>query len=427
MDIQKSRELFKEAEKYLVGGVNSPVRAFKSVEAEPLFISKGKGSRIWDIDGNSYIDYVLSWGPLILGHSNDKIINAIKEISNYGTSFGAPTEIEVKMAKAVIEAVPSIEMVRFVNSGTEATMSAIRLARGYTGRKKIVKFEGCYHGHVDSLLVSAGSGVATFGIPGTPGIPEELANLTIVLPYNDIEKVEEVFKKYGDEIACVIIEPVAGNMGVIAPSKEFHQRLREITREYGALLIWDEVMTGFRLAYGGAQELYGIEPDLTTLGKVIGGGLPVGAYGGKREIMENIAPVGQVYQAGTLSGNPLAMMAGLKQLEILKETNPYSELDEKGKFLEDGINFLIDKYGIKGRVNRVGSMITLFFTDKEVKNFSDAKSSDLKMFAKFFRELLNRGIYLPASQFEAWFLSTAHSKSDLEETLNKIEDVFKIL
>ncbi|RUM62297.1 MAG: glutamate-1-semialdehyde-2,1-aminomutase [Persephonella sp.] len=427
MDIQKSRELFKEAEKYLVGGVNSPVRAFKSVEAEPLFISKGKGSRIWDIDGNSYIDYVLSWGPLILGHSNDKIINAIKEISNYGTSFGAPTEIEVKMAKAVIEAVPSIEMVRFVNSGTEATMSAIRLARGYTGRKKIVKFEGCYHGHVDSLLVSAGSGVATFGIPGTPGIPEELANLTIVLPYNDIEKVEEVFKKYGDEIACVIIEPVAGNMGVIAPSKEFHQRLREITREYGALLIWDEVMTGFRLAYGGAQELYGIEPDLTTLGKVIGGGLPVGAYGGKRELMENIAPVGQVYQAGTLSGNPLAMMAGLKQLEILKETNPYSELDEKGKFLEDGINFLIDKYGIKGRVNRVGSMITLFFTDKEVKNFSDAKSSDLKMFAKFFRELLNRGIYLPASQFEAWFLSTAHSKSDLEETLNKIEDVFKIL
>ena len=427
MNIQKSRELFKEAEKYLVGGVNSPVRAFKSVEAEPLFISKGKGSRIWDIDGNSYIDYVLSWGPLILGHSNDKIINAIKEISNYGTSFGAPTEIEVKMAKAVIEAVPSIEMVRFVNSGTEATMSAIRLARGYTGRKKIVKFEGCYHGHVDSLLVSAGSGVATFGIPGTPGIPEELANLTIVLPYNDIEKVEEVFKKYGDEIACVIIEPVAGNMGVIAPSKEFHQRLREITREYGALLIWDEVMTGFRLAYGGAQELYEIEPDLTTLGKVIGGGLPVGAYGGKREIMENIAPVGQVYQAGTLSGNPLAMMAGLKQLEILKETNPYSELDEKGKFLEDGINFLIDKYGIKGRVNRVGSMITLFFTDKEVKNFSDAKSSDLKLFAKFFRELLNRGIYLPASQFEAWFLSTAHSKSDLEETLNKIEDVFKIL
>ncbi len=427
MDIQKSRELFKEAEKYLVGGVNSPVRAFKSVEAEPLFISKGKGSRIWDIDGNSYIDYVLSWGPLILGHSNDKIINTIKEISNYGTSFGAPTEIEVKMAKAVVDAVPSIEMVRFVNSGTEATMSAIRLARGYTGRKKIVKFEGCYHGHVDSLLVSAGSGVATFGIPGTPGIPEELANLTIVLPYNDIEKVEEAFKKYGDEIACVIIEPVAGNMGVIAPSKEFHQRLREITREYGALLIWDEVMTGFRLAYGGAQELYGIEPDLTTLGKVIGGGLPVGAYGGKREIMENIAPVGQIYQAGTLSGNPLAMMAGLKQLEILKEANPYSELDEKGKFLEDGINFLIDKYGVKGRVNRVGSMITLFFTDKEVKNFSDAKTSDLKLFAKFFRELLNRGIYLPASQFEAWFLSTAHSKSDLEETLNKIEDVFKIL
>ena len=427
MEIQKSRELFKEAQKYLVGGVNSPVRAFKSVEAEPIFIAKGKGSRIWDVDGNSYIDYVLSWGPLILGHSNDKIINAIKEISNYGTSFGAPTEIEVKMAKAVVEAVPSVEMVRFVNSGTEATMSAIRLARGYTGRKKIIKFEGCYHGHVDSLLVSAGSGVATFGIPGTPGIPEELANLTIVLPYNDIEKVEEAFDKYGDEIAAVIIEPVAGNMGVIAPTKEFHQKLRDITKEYGALLIWDEVMTGFRLAYGGAQELYGIEPDLTTLGKVIGGGLPVGAYGGKKEIMENIAPVGQVYQAGTLSGNPLAMAAGLKQLEILKETDPYNELDEKGKILEDGINFLINKYGIKGKINRVGSMITLFFTDKEVKNFNDAKSSDLKMFAKFFRELLGRGVYLPASQFEAWFLSTAHSKSDLEETLNKIEDVFKIL
>ena len=427
MEIQKSRDLFKEAQNYLVGGVNSPVRAFKSVEAEPIFIAKGKGSRIWDVDGNSYIDYVLSWGPLILGHANDKIINAIKEISNYGTSFGAPTKIEVEMAKAVVEAVQSIEMVRFVNSGTEATMSAIRLARGYTGRKKIVKFEGCYHGHVDSLLVSAGSGVATFGIPGTPGIPEELANLIIVLPYNDIEKVEETFERYGNDIAGVIIEPVAGNMGVIAPTKEFHQRLREITKEYGALLIWDEVMTGFRLAYGGAQELYGIEPDLTTLGKVIGGGLPVGAYGGKREIMENIAPIGQVYQAGTLSGNPLAMMAGLKQLEILKSTNPYGELDEKGKYLEDGINFLIEKYNIKGKVNRVGSMITLFFTDKDVKNFADAKSSDLKLFAKFFRQLLEKGVYLPASQFEAWFLSTAHSKSDLEETLNKIEDVFKIL
>ncbi|RUM61479.1 MAG: glutamate-1-semialdehyde-2,1-aminomutase [Persephonella sp.] len=427
MKVDKSRKLFEEAQKYLVGGVNSPVRAFKSVNAEPLFIDRGKGSRIWDVDGNSYIDYVLSWGPLILGHANDQIINGIKEISNYGTSFGAPTEIEVEMAKAVVKAVPSIEMVRFVNSGTEATMSAIRLARGFTGKKKIVKFDGCYHGHVDSLLVSAGSGVATFGIPGTPGIPEEIAELTIVLPYNDIEKVEETFKKYGNDIAGVIIEPVAGNMGVIAPSKEFHQRLREITKEYGALLIWDEVMTGFRLAYGGAQELYGIEPDLTTLGKVIGGGLPVGAYGGKREIMEKVAPVGPVYQAGTLSGNPLAMVAGLKQLEILKETNPYDDLDRKGKELEDGINFLIEKYGIKGRVNRVGSMITLFFTDREVKNFTDAKSSDLEMFAKFFRELLKRGIYLPASQFEAWFLSTAHSKEDIGETLNKIEDVFKII
>ena len=427
MKFEKSKELFEKAQKYLVGGVNSPVRAFKSVGATPVFIKKGKGSRIWDEDDNVYIDYVLSWGPLILGHAHDQIINGIKEVANYGTSFGAPTKLEIDMAEMVVEAVPSIEMVRFVNSGTEATMSAIRLARGYTGRKKIIKFEGCYHGHVDSLLVSAGSGVATFGIPGTPGIPEELANLTIVLPYNDIEAVEEAFKKHGDEIAGVIIEPVAGNMGVIAPSKEYHQRLREITKEYGALLIWDEVMTGFRLAYGGAQELYGIEPDLTTLGKVIGGGLPVGAYGGKREIMEHIAPVGDVYQAGTLSGNPLAMIAGLKQLQILKETNPYPELDKKGQILEDGLNELINKYNLKATVNRVGSMITLFFTDKEVKNFADAKSSDLERFAKFFRCMLENGVYLPASQFEAWFLSTAHSENDLQETLNKIEDCLKNL
>jgi len=425
MGFEKSIKLFDEAQKYLVGGVNSPVRAFKSVGTTPVFIKKGKGSRIWDVDDNVYIDYVLSWGPLILGHAHDQIINAIKEISNYGTSFGAPTELEVEMAKAVIDAVPSIEMVRFVNSGTEATMSAIRLARGYTKRKKIVKFEGCYHGHVDSLLVSAGSGVATFGIPGTPGIPEELANLTIVLPYNDIEALEETFKKFGDDIAGVIIEPVAGNMGVIAPSKEYHVRLREITKEYGALLIWDEVMTGFRLAYGGAQELYGIEPDLTTLGKVIGGGLPVGAYGGKREIMEHVAPVGDVYQAGTLSGNPLAMVGGLRQLQILKETNPYEELDRKGKLLEDGINQLIQKYGVNGKVNRVGSMITLFFTDREVKNFNDAKNSDLEKFAKFFRCMLNKGVYLPASQFEAWFLSTAHSENDIDETLNKVEECLK--
>jgi glutamate-1-semialdehyde 2,1-aminomutase len=427
MKLDKSKKLFEEAQKYLVGGVNSPVRAFKSVGMEPVFIKKGKGSRVWDVDDNEYIDYVLSWGPLILGHANDQIINAIKEVSNYGTSFGAPTELEIEMAKAVIDAVPSIEMVRFVNSGTEATMSAIRLARGYTGRKKIIKFDGCYHGHGDSLLVSAGSGVATLGIPGTPGIPEELAQLTIVLPYNNIEAVEEAFKKHGDDIACVIIEPVAGNMGVVAPSKEYHQRLREITREYGALLIWDEVMTGFRLALGGAQELYGIDPDLTTLGKVIGGGLPVGAYGGKREIMEHVAPVGPVYQAGTLSGNPLAMAGGLRQLQILKEKNPYPELDEKGKKLEEGFRFLIEKYGIKATVNRVGSMITVFFTDKQVVDFETAKSSDLETFSKFFRDMLERGIYLAPSQFEASFLSTAHSDNDINETLNKAEEVFKKL
>ncbi|WP_293443932.1 glutamate-1-semialdehyde 2,1-aminomutase [Persephonella sp.] len=427
MRTERSKELFREAQKYLVGGVNSPVRAFKALGMEPLFIEKGKGSRVWDADGNEFIDYVLSWGPLILGHAHDQIINAIKQISNYGTSFGAPTELEIQMAKAVIDAVPSVEMVRFVNSGTEATMSAIRLARGYTGKKKIIKFDGCYHGHGDSLLVSAGSGVATLGIPGTPGIPEELAQLTIVLPYNDIDAVEEAFKKHGDDIACVILEPVAGNMGVVAPSREYHQRLRDITKQFGALLIWDEVMTGFRLALGGAQELYGIDPDLTTMGKVIGAGLPVGAYGGKREIMLHVAPEGPVYQAGTLSGNPLAMAAGLRQLQILKEKNPYQELDNKGKKLEEGFNQLIDKYGIKATVNRVGSMITMFFTDKEVKNFSDAKSSDLELFNRFYRLMLEKGIYLAPSQFEASFLSTAHSDEDINKTLNAVEDTFKQL
>ncbi|WP_457625023.1 glutamate-1-semialdehyde 2,1-aminomutase [Persephonella sp.] len=427
MKTDRSKELFKEAQKYLVGGVNSPVRAFKALGMEPLFIEKGKGSRVWDVDGNEFIDYVLSWGPLILGHANDQIINAVKQVSNYGTSFGAPTELEIEMAKAVVEAVPSVEMVRFVNSGTEATMSAIRLARGYTGKKKIIKFEGCYHGHGDSLLVSAGSGVATLGIPGTPGIPEELAQLTIVLPYNDIGAVEEAFKKHGDDIACVILEPVAGNMGVVAPSREYHQRLRDITKEYGALLIWDEVMTGFRLALGGAQELYGIEPDLTTMGKVIGAGLPVGAYGGKREIMMHIAPEGPVYQAGTLSGNPLAMAAGLRQLQILKDKNPYPELEQKGKKLEEGFKYLIDKYGIKATVNRVGSMITMFFTDREVRNFEDAKSSDLELFNKFYRLMLEKGVYLAPSQFEASFLSTAHSEEDINDTLNAVEDTFKSL
>ena len=427
MNIQKSKELFQEAQKFLVGGVNSPVRAFKSVGTDPIFIEKGKGSRIWDVDGNEYIDYVLSWGPLILGHAHDQVINAIKQISNYGTSFGAPTYLEVEMAKAVVDAVKSVEMVRFVNSGTEATMSAIRLARGYTKRKKIVKFDGCYHGHGDSLLVSAGSGVATLGIPGTPGIPEELANLTIVLPYNDIEAVEEAFKKYGEDIACVIVEPVAGNMGVVAPSREYHQKLREVTQKYGSLLIFDEVMTGFRLSYGGAQELYDIQPDLTTFGKVIGGGLPVGAYGGKREIMEYVAPVGPVYQAGTLSGNPLAMAAGLRQLQLLKELNPYRELDEKGKIIEEGFKEISKETSVPIQINRVGSMITVFFTQTPVKDFTTAKTSDTQKFAKFFRCMLEKGVYLPASQFEAFFLSTAHSKEDLYLTLEKARECFKNL
>lgn len=420
-----SNQLFNQAQNYLVGGVNSPVRAFKAVEAQPVFINRGKGSRIWDEDGNEYIDYVLSWGPLILGHAHDQIINAIKQVSNYGTSFGAPTKLEIEMARLVVEAVRSVEMVRFVSSGTEATMSAIRLARGYTKRKFIIKFDGCYHGHGDSLLVSAGSGVATLGIPGTPGIPPELANLTIVLPYNSFDALEEAFGKYGEDIACVIIEPVAGNMGVVAPSKEYHEKLREITKRYGALLIFDEVMTGFRLAYGGAQELYGIEPDISTFGKVIGGGLPVGAYGGKREIMEYVAPVGPVYQAGTLSGNPLAMAAGIAQLTLLKELNPYDELDRKGKVLEDGIKKISLSSGKPITVNRVGSMITAFFTDKDVVDFDTAKSSDTKLFAKFFRKMLQEGVYLPASQFEAFFLSSSHSDKDIEETLEKFEKVLK--
>ncbi len=417
MDMSKSHELFSRAKEYIPGGVNSPVRAFKAVGMEPLFITKGKGSKIYDVDGNEYIDYVCSWGPLILGHAHPKVISAVKDILENGTSFGACTELEVELAKQIIEAVPSIERVRMVNSGTEATMSAIRLARGYTGREKVIKFEGCYHGHVDHLLVKAGSGVATLAIPGTPGVTSKVASDTIVLPYNDLESVEKVIREQHEEIACIIVEPIAGNMGVVLPQPGFLEGLRKITREYGIVLIFDEVITGFRVSYGGAQELYSVIPDLTCLGKIIGGGFPVGAFGGRREIMECVAPVGSVYQAGTLSGNPIAMTAGLVTLKILSDGQIYQDLERKGAMLSEGLRENARELGIKAHFTRVGSLSCMFFTDKEVLNFETAASSDTEKYARYFREMLNRGIYLAPSQFEACFISTAHTDEDIQRTI----------
>ncbi len=422
-----NRKIFKDAVKVLPGGVNSPVRAFKAVGVEPIALVKGRGPRVWDADGNEYLDFLASWGPLILGHAPPKVVKAVEEEVRKGLSFGLTNPHEVKLAQLVVEMVPSVEKVRFVNSGTEATMSAVRLARGITKRKYVLKFEGCYHGHYDSLLVSAGSGVATFGIPGTPGIPEEIAKLTIVVPFNDENAVKEAFEKYGEDIACVIVEPVAGNMGVVPPKKGFLKFLREITSKYGALLIFDEVITGFRLAKGGAQEKYRIEPDITCLGKILGGGLPVGAYGGRNEIMSNVAPEGEIYQAGTLSGNPLAMVAGVQTLKELRDKEPYEELDRLTRKLAEGVEKILKDKGIPHTINRVGSMMTVFFTDKEVNNFSDAKSSDTKMFAKFFKALLDNGILIPPSQFEAWFVSAAHTEEDIDEALTKIEEAVKSL
>jgi glutamate-1-semialdehyde 2,1-aminomutase len=420
---EKSKQAFVEASKLMPGGVNSPVRAFKSVDMDPIFMEHGKGSKIYDIDGNEYIDYVLSWGPLIHGHSNDRVVEAIKKVTESGTSFGAPTLIENELAKLVIERVPSIEVVRMVSSGTEATMSALRLARGYTGRNKIVKFEGCYHGHGDSLLIKAGSGVATLGLPDSPGVPEGVAQNTITVPYNDLESIRYAFKEFGDDIAGVIVEPVAGNMGVVPPQPGFLEGLRDVTAEYGALLIFDEVMTGFRVDYNCAQGYYGVTPDLTCLGKVIGGGLPVGAYGGKAEIMAQIAPSGPIYQAGTLSGNPLAMTAGYQTLaQLTPET--YKEFAKKADRLEEGIVALGDKYNVPVSVNRAGSMIGFFFNSEKVVNYDVAKSSDLTYFGKFFREMANNGVFLPPSQFEGLFLSTAHSDEDIEKTLEAIEKSF---
>jgi glutamate-1-semialdehyde 2,1-aminomutase len=423
---EKSKQAYAEAVKLMPGGVNSPVRAFKSVKMDPIFMERGKGSKIYDIDGNEYIDYVLSWGPLIHGHANERVVNALKKVTELGTSFGAPTLIESKLAQLVIERVPSIEIVRMVSSGTEATMSALRLARGYTGRNKIIKFEGCYHGHGDSLLIKAGSGVATLGLPDSPGVPEGVARNTITVPYNDLESVKYAFEQYGEDIAAIIVEPVAGNMGVVPPVPGFLEGLREITTQYGALLIFDEVMTGFRVDYHSAQGYFGITPDITCLGKVIGGGLPVGAYGGKAEIMEKIAPSGPIYQAGTLSGNPLAMTAGYETLiQLTPET--YEEFKRKADMLEKGLSQAAKKYDIPHTINRAGSMIGFFFTNENVTNYEKAKTSNLEFFAAYYREMAEQGIFLPPSQFEGMFLSTAHTDEDIEKTIQAAEKAFSKL
>lgn len=418
MELIRSNELFNEAKKYIPGGVNSPVRAYSSVNMDPPFIKKGQGAYIYDEDGNKYIDYVGSWGPLILGHCRREIIDEIKKVVETGTSFGAPTEIESKMAKLIVDEIESIDMVRMVNSGTEATMSALRLARGYTGRSKIVKFNGNYHGHSDSFLIKAGSGLMTHGVPNSPGVTPDVVKDTIIAEYNHIEELEEIFSQHGENIAGVIVEPVAGNMGVVPMTKEFGEKLRSLTSQYGSLLIFDEVMTGFRLSFKGAQSLYGIKPDLTCYSKIIGGGLPVGAFGGRREIMEKMAPIGPVYQAGTLSGNPLAMTAGYTTLKILRD-NPdiYEKIDRLGEKLEKGLKEQVRELGIKASFNRVASMLCMFFTDEEVVDFKTADKSDRYKYEVYFKGMLNRGIYLAPSQFEATFINYAMTDEDIEETL----------
>jgi len=424
---EKSRLAFVKAQKVIPGGVNSPVRAFKSVGRDPVFIDRGEGAHIWDIDGNRYLDYVGSWGPLIVGHAHPDVVEVIKRVAERGTSYGAPTEVETVLAEEVLKAYPSMEMIRMVNSGTEATMSALRLARGVTGRTKIVKFEGCYHGHSDQLLIKAGSGALTFGVPTSPGVPSQIAATTISARYNDLEGLKEIFQREGEEIACVILEPVAGNMGVVLPEDGFLQGVRRLTKEYGALLIFDEVMTGFRVSYGGAQGYYGIDPDLTCLGKVIGGGLPVGAYGGKRRFMEQISPSGPIYQAGTLSGNPLAMNAGLVTLKLLQEPGTYEALSSKTTRLTEGLKQLAQEAGLPIWVNAIGAMFSAFFTDAPVKDYASACTSDVERFAKYFRGMLERGIYLGPSQYEASFLSTAHTEADIDHTLEQVRTVFKTL
>lgn len=418
MQRTKSKSAFEKAKTLVPGGVNSPARAFGGVGGTPIFINHASGPHLFDIDGNKYVDFIGSWGPMILGHAHPKVVHAIQSTAVKGSSFGAPTEMESQMAELIISMVPSIEMVRMVNSGTEATMSALRLARGFTGRDLIIKFAGCYHGHVDSLLVQAGSAATTLGVPSSPGVPKGCTADTLVLRYNDIEELKHTFLKMGDKIACVILEPVVGNMGLIPPAAEFLKELRNLTRQFGAVLILDEVMTGFRLSAGGAQQLLGIEPDLTALGKIVGGGLPVGAYGGKKEIMAKVMPSGPVYQAGTLSGNPLAMAAGIATLLELKQNPPYEKLEKYAQRLEDGLHKIAQSLNIPHVINRVGSMWTFFFTAGPVTDYDSAKKSDTKMFSRFFWAMMDRGVYLPCSQFEAAFNSITHDEAIMDFTLN---------
>lgn len=416
-DFSKSAALFEQAQQLIPGGVNSPVRAYRSVDMKPPFIQRAQGSRIYDVDGNAYIDYVGSWGPMILGHAHPQVVAAVQEAAASGCSFGAPTALEVQLAQRIVDAFPAMEMVRMVNSGTEATMSAIRLARGYTGRDQIIKFSGCYHGHGDSLLVKAGSGAMTFGVPDSPGVPADLAKHTLTLPFNDLNAVRQTLDQHPGQIACVILEPAVGNMGLVKPDDGFLEGLRQVTREHDTLLIFDEVMTGFRVDYGGMQTLYNIDPDLTTLGKVIGGGLPVGAYGGKREILEHMSPVGPIYQAGTLSGNPLAMTAGLTTLDILRAEAPYKMLGERTAYMMEETAKAARAANVPVYTTSIGSMFTVFFSGKPVRNFEDASACDIPAFRRYFAAMLHAGIYIAPSQYEAGFLSTAHTDEDIETTL----------
>jgi glutamate-1-semialdehyde 2,1-aminomutase len=427
MKQEKSHRLFKKACNLIPGGVNSPVRAFRAVGGTPIFIDRARGSKIYDVDGNVYVDYVLSWGPLILGHAHPKVVDALKKALEKGTSYGAPTSLEIVLAELVLKAYPSMDKVRMVNSGTEATMSAIRVARGFTGRDKVIKFEGCYHGHADGLLVKAGSGATTFGVPDSPGVPKSCARNTITLPFNDITALRTVIKKEWESIACVIIEPVVGNIGCVLPKSGFLESLRKLTKDHGIVLIFDEVMTGFRVAYGGAQAYYGITPDMTCLGKVIGGGLPVGAYGGKNEIMSMVSPEGPVYQAGTLSGNPLAMTAGIETLKILSKESTYKKLENTAALLEKRLKDAASRAGVKTRFYRAGTMFCNYFTDTDVIDYKTAKTSDTSKFSRFFSNMLARGINMAPSQFEAGFISLAHTEKDIEKTVKAAYESLKEL